>query len=87
MLTHASTYGTFKDKFLTTQFFQIMKENTYKLQIMKSIIKDLFFDKELVKHIKEVKTDKNILYQQLISGRITLQEYLAVLQTADDTLN
>ncbi|MEO6000030.1 MAG: hypothetical protein ABIN89_24540 [Chitinophagaceae bacterium] len=54
---------------------------------MKSIIKDLFFDKELVDYIKEVKTDKNILYQQLISGRITLQEYLAVLQTGDSTLN
>jgi hypothetical protein len=52
---------------------------------MKSIIKDLFFDKELVDNIKKVKIDKNILYQQLISGKVTLQEYLAA-QTGS-TLN
>jgi hypothetical protein len=45
---------------------------------MKSFIKDLFFDQELVNNIKKVKADKNILYQQLISGRITLKEYLAI---------
>jgi hypothetical protein len=52
---------------------------------MKSIIKDLFFDEKLVNHIKEVKIDKNILYQQLISGRITLQEYLAMMQSAGNS--
>lgn len=46
---------------------------------MKSIFKDLFFDKELVDLIKEEKTDKNILYQRLFSGKITLQEYLAAV--------
>jgi len=45
---------------------------------MTSIIKNLFFDEELVNNIKKIKADKNILYQQLISGRITLQEYLAI---------
>ena len=44
---------------------------------MKSILKHLFFDKELVQRIKEVKTNKNLLYNHLVSGKITLQEYLA----------
>ena len=44
---------------------------------MKSFIKELFFDKELVETIKKDKTDKNFLYQQLISGKITLREFLA----------
>ncbi len=52
---------------------------------MKSFIKDLFFDKELVNNIKKVKADNNILYQQLFSGKITLKEYLAA-QTGN-TLN
>ena len=54
---------------------------------MKSIIKDLFFDKELVNHIKEGKINKNILYQQLISGKITLQEYLSVEQSGSNAAN
>ena len=45
---------------------------------MKSFIKDLIFDSELVDSIKKAKLDNNILYQQLNSGKITLQEYLAV---------
>jgi len=44
---------------------------------MTSIIKKLFFDKELVEQIKKSNTDKNFLYTQLISGKITLQEYIA----------
>jgi hypothetical protein len=42
---------------------------------MSSIIKSLFFDKELVSKLK--KSDSNLLYVQLISGKITLQEYVA----------
>ena len=44
---------------------------------MKSIIKDLFFDKELVDQIKEMKVDTELLYIQLMTGKITLQEYMA----------
>jgi hypothetical protein len=46
---------------------------------MTSIIKALFFDKELVNKIKESKPNSNLLYTQLISGKITLQEYAAAL--------
>lgn len=44
---------------------------------MKSIIKDLFFDKELVIQIKESKVSSELLYIQLMNGRITMQEYIA----------
>jgi len=46
---------------------------------MTSIIKALFFDKELVNKIKEAKPDSNFLYTQLISGKITMREYAAAL--------
>jgi hypothetical protein len=45
--------------------------------IMSTIIKTLFFDKELVTKIKKSELDSNVLYVQLISGKITLQEYVA----------
>jgi hypothetical protein len=44
---------------------------------MKTFFSELFFDKELVSQIKEEKINEGILYNQLINGRITLQEYLA----------
>ncbi len=44
---------------------------------MKSIIKQLFFDKELVNRIKKTKTNKAVLYSALLDGRITLSEYMA----------
>ena len=44
---------------------------------MSTIIKALFFDKELVTKIKRSELDSNVLYVQLISGKITLQEYVA----------
>lgn len=44
---------------------------------MSTIIKTLFFDKELVTKIKRSELDSNVLYVQLISGKITLQEYVA----------
>ena len=46
---------------------------------MASFIKILFFDKELVNELKKTKQDENFLYTQLISGKITLQEYMAAL--------
>ena len=44
---------------------------------MKALLKELFFDKYLVKRIRKEQTNPGILYQQLIRGRITLQEFLA----------
>lgn len=44
---------------------------------MKSLLKELFFDKSLVKRMRQDNINPGILYQQLISGKITLQEYLA----------
>ena len=46
---------------------------------MKSLFKKLFFDRELVTRIKATKTEEGILYQHLISGKITFKEYLAAL--------
>ncbi|MET0465570.1 MAG: hypothetical protein ABW007_20585 [Chitinophagaceae bacterium] len=43
---------------------------------MSSIITTLFFDKELVNNIKKSNPDINFLSAQLISGKITLQEYV-----------
>lgn len=47
---------------------------------MKSIIKQLFFDKELVNRIKKTKTNKAVLYSALLDGRITLSEYMAATE-------
>ena len=44
---------------------------------MTSFIKTLFFDKELVNKIKTSDMDSNMLYAQLIGGKITLQEYIS----------
>ena len=46
---------------------------------MKSFINELFFDKVLVEQIKEVKLPEGLLYNQLISGKITMKEYLQAL--------
>jgi hypothetical protein len=43
-------------------------------------LKDLFFDKKIVKAIRNSKMDADFLYSQLFSGKITLQEYLSALQ-------
>lgn len=40
-------------------------------------IKELIFDKEVVSKIKEAKMTREMLYNHLSNGRITLQEYLA----------
>jgi hypothetical protein len=45
---------------------------------MKGIIKQLFFDREIVEAMKATKTTREMAYIQLISGRITMQEYVAI---------
>jgi hypothetical protein len=42
-------------------------------------IKQLFFDKELVEAIKVSKADTEVLYLQLINGKITMKEYIAAI--------
>jgi len=43
-------------------------------------LKDLFFDRTVVKALKSAKVDSNYLYSQLYSGKITLQEYLSAIK-------
>jgi len=45
---------------------------------MKALIKQLFFDGEMVEAAKTVKASKELLYAQLIDGRITMREYIAM---------
>ncbi len=44
---------------------------------MKAFISQLFFDKEIVDAMKTAKTGREMAYIHLISGRITMKEYLA----------
>jgi hypothetical protein len=44
---------------------------------MKALIKQLFFDKEMVDAIKSSKTGREMLYIQLMNGKITMKEYIA----------
>jgi hypothetical protein len=44
---------------------------------MKTLIKQLFFDKEVVDAIKSSKAGSGMLYIQLMSGKITMKEYIA----------
>lgn len=46
---------------------------------MTTLFKTLFFDKELVSKIKKSEPNSNVLYVQLISGKITLKEYIAAI--------
>lgn len=50
--------------------------NLFKNYIMKSFIKSLLFDKELVTTIKVARMEKEHLYNLLFSGKITMKEYL-----------
>ena len=45
---------------------------------MKTLIKQLFFDREIVEAIKVAKANREILYTQLINGKITMREYIAM---------
>jgi hypothetical protein len=42
---------------------------------MKQLIKQLFFDRDLVESIKV--SNQEFLYIQLMSGKITMKEYIA----------
>lgn len=44
---------------------------------MKQLIKQLFFDRELVESIRGTQASREFLYIQLMSGRITMKEYIA----------
>ncbi|MDH7463489.1 hypothetical protein QEG73_19470 [Chitinophagaceae bacterium 26-R-25] len=46
-----------------------------------SFIKELLFDKELVATLRTTQVDPDILYMELMNGKITLKEYFAALQT------
>ena len=43
---------------------------------MKTIISEMLFDTEFVNKMKSTQVQNEILYVQLISGKITLKEYL-----------
>ncbi len=43
---------------------------------MKSIIKSLFFDRNLMRSLKKQKLDENFLQTYLLDGKISLEEYL-----------
>lgn len=45
---------------------------------MKTLIKQLFFDREMVEAVKIAKANREILYTQLINGKITMKEYIAM---------
>jgi hypothetical protein len=45
---------------------------------MISIIKNLFFDSELVEALKESRVHNSYLHNMLLDGKITLKEYLKV---------
>lgn len=47
---------------------------------MKQLLKALFFDREMVTAIKAAKPSKEQLYAALISGRITMKEYIAAIR-------
>lgn len=51
----------------------------HKIIYMKSIIMNLLFDLELVNGARKANVDKNQLYNELVQGRITLQEYLQMV--------
>jgi hypothetical protein len=44
-----------------------------------SIVRELLFDKDLVNNMKGTKLNKDILYTHLISGKITIHEYISLL--------
>ena len=46
---------------------------------MKSIIEELTYDQEVVKNLREAEVNHAILYNHLLSGKITLQEYLSLI--------
>jgi sulfopyruvate decarboxylase TPP-binding subunit len=47
-----------------------------KLNNMLAIINELFFDKKMIKAVKQEKINHGLLYNQLMYGKITMKEYL-----------
>lgn len=45
---------------------------------MKALLKALSFDREVVEAVKIARPSKELLYTHLISGKITLKEYIAL---------
>ena len=43
---------------------------------MKTIISEMVFDKEMVTKFQKADVNKHLLYNHLISGKITMKEYL-----------
>lgn len=69
---------SFRDGFIIAWGFD-SPQRAKNLSTMKSFIKNLLFDKALVNQIKELKVPEGMLYNQLISGKITMQEYLQAI--------
>jgi len=60
---------------LTIRFHRKFVEE--KGNTMKQLLKALFFDRQVVAAIRATKPSKEQLYAALISGRITMKEYIA----------
>jgi hypothetical protein len=52
---------------------------------MKKLLKPLFFDREMVAALKAAKPSPEQLYNQLISGKITMKEYVATVAATQGT--
>lgn len=46
---------------------------------MRSFIKALFFDREMVDTIRQAHVEKEYLYTLVFSGQITMKEYIAAV--------
>ncbi len=49
------------------------------MKALKTIIGNLVFDNELVNNMKQTNFSQQTLYNQLISGKISLKEYLSLV--------
>ena len=47
---------------------------------MNKLIKQLFFDREVVEAVKIASVNREFLYTQLINGKITMKEYIAAVR-------
>lgn len=49
---------------------------------MKKLLKTLFYDREVVEAIQIARPSRELLYTHLISGKITMKEYIAAQKAA-----
>lgn len=49
------------------------------MKTIRNAISTLFFDKEVVNNLKDQHLQEEILYTYLISGKISLKEYLSLV--------